>query len=272
MTLTPLARRTAVVTGAGRGIGRATALRLAVDGASLVLNDLDDGPIDELAAEIVADGGAATVLCGDTSDPRVARALVAEAYRRFGAIDILVNNAGRTRDRMFHRLTDDDLEQALDANLRTAWQTTHAVVAKLRPILKAELAATGSVSYQRKIVFTASVSALTGNLGQANYTVAKGGLIALTKTLAQELGPFGINVNAVAPGFIETRLTAPRDDESGIGIPDERRATIRAMIALGHFGRPEDVANVTAFLASSDSDYVSGVTLPVTGGQLGGMG
>ncbi len=173
---------------------------------------------------------------------------------------------------MFHQQSDDDLDVALDANLRTAWQTTQAALSVMRPAAKAEIAATGHVDHQRKIVFTSSVAALTGNPGQANYTVAKGGLIALVKTLALELGPVGINVNAVAPGFIETRLTAEKSEGSPLGIPAEIRTSLREMIPLGRFGQPDDVANVTAFLVSPDSDYVSGVTLPVTGGQFGGMG
>jgi 3-oxoacyl-[acyl-carrier protein] reductase len=116
------------------------------------------------------------------------------------------------------------------------------------------------------------VAALTGNLGQANYTAAKGALISLVRTLAQELGPFGINVNAVAPGFIETRLTAEKSGDSDVGIPADLRDGIRGMISLGRFGQPEDIAAATAFLVSPDSDYISGVTLPVTGGQFGGMG
>jgi 3-oxoacyl-[acyl-carrier protein] reductase len=173
---------------------------------------------------------------------------------------------------MFHNIADDDLDAVIDANLRTAWQTTQAALVHMRQAAKAEIEANGQVDHQRKIIFTSSVAALTGNPGQANYTAAKGALISLTKTLAQEVGPLGINVNAVAPGFIETRLTAAKAPGSDLGIPDKLRTSIRAMIALGRFGEPEDVANATAFLVSPDSDYISGVTLPVTGGQFGGMG
>jgi len=262
----------ALVTGAGRGIGRATALRLAADGAAVVVNDLDAEPLAALVDEVVSAGGSALAHVGDTSEPDKARGLVSLAIESFGTVDIVVNNAGTTRDRMFHRLTDSDLDAVLDANLRTAWQTTQAALSVMRPAAKQEVEKSGAVDHHRKIVFTASVAALTGNPGQANYTAAKGALIAITKTLAQELGPFGINVNAVAPGFIETRLTAAKSEAGGLGIPEEIRASIRGMIALGRFGEPEDVARVTAFLVSSDSDYVSGVTLPVTGGQFGGMG
>lgn len=260
----------AVITGAGRGIGRATALRLAAEGAFVVLGDLDPEPLAAVSAEL--SGTASATYAGDTADPDQATALIQTAVDAFGTVDILVNNAGTTRDRMFHRQDAADLEVALDANLRTAWNATQAALAVMRPAAKAELAASGAVDHQRKIVFTTSVAALTGNPGQANYTAAKGALIALVRTLAQELGPFGINVNAVAPGFIETRLTAEKGSGGEVGIPHDIRESIRGMISLGHFGQPEDIAAATAFLVSPDSDYVSGVTLPVTGGQFGGMG
>ena len=264
--------RVALVTGAGRGIGRATALRLARDGASLALNDVDAAPLAETAALVAEANGQAVTQVGSTASPEVAVGFVDAAVERFGQVDVVVNNAGTTRDRMFHRLDEADLEAVLDANLRTAWHTTQAAMPYLRDVAKAEIAAHGAPLHHRKVIFTASVAALTGNPGQASYTAAKGALVALTKTLAQELGPFGINVNAVAPGFVETRLTAAKSASDPLGIPEELRRSIRGMIALGRFGEPEDVANVHAFLASPDSDFVSGVTLPVTGGQFGGMG
>jgi 3-oxoacyl-[acyl-carrier protein] reductase len=265
-----LAGRVAVISGAGRGIGRATALRLAAEGALLVLGDVDPEPLQAVAAELPR--FTAATYTGNTVDPGQATALIQTAVDAYGTVDILVNNAGTTRDRMFHRQDAADLDAALDANLRTAWNATQAALAVMRPTAKAEVAASGAVDHQRKIVFTSSVAALTGNPGQANYTAAKGALIALVRTLAQELGPLGINVNAVAPGFIETRLTAEKGVDGEVGIPRDIRESIRGMISLGRFGQPEDIAAATAFLVSPDSDYVSGVTLPVTGGQFGGMG
>jgi 3-oxoacyl-[acyl-carrier protein] reductase len=265
-----LGGRVAVVTGAGRGIGRATAMRLAAEGASLVIGDLDADPLASLADELPAGRVASHV--GDTADPDQADALIQAAVDAFGTVDILVNNAGTTRDRMFHRQTRGDLDDILDANLRTSWNATQSALSVMRPAAKAELAADGHVDHSRKIVFTSSVAALTGGAGQANYTVAKGAVISLVKSLALELGPLGITVNAVAPGFIETRLTAVKTEGQDVGIPNDIRESIRGMISLGRFGRPEDIAAATAFLVSSDSDFISGVTLPVTGGQFGGMG
>jgi 3-oxoacyl-[acyl-carrier protein] reductase len=142
----------------------------------------------------------------------------------------------------------------------------------LRDAAKQEIDRHGRPAYHRKITFTASVAALTGNPGQFNYTAAKGALISATKTLAQELGPFGINVNAVAPGFVETRLTAAKQHDGELGIPEQMRKTAIGLIAIGRAGQPEDIANVHCFLASSEADFISGVTIPVTGGQFGGMG
>ncbi len=263
--------RVAIVTGAGRGIGAATARRLAAEGAAVVVNDIDASPAVETAQAIAAAGGRAAPVVANTVDFAEAERLVAAAVEEFGQLDIVVNNAGTTRDKMFHGLTDELFDLVVDANLRTAFHTTRAAMPYLRDVAKQEMAEHGAPRYQRKIVFTSSVAALMGNPGQFNYTAAKGGLIAVTKTLARELGPFGINVNAVAPGFVETRLTQAKAAGDDYGIPEQMRAMARAMISLGRLGVPEDIAAVTAFLCSADADFVSGVTIPVTGGQLGGM-
>jgi len=275
-----LDQRVAVVTGAGRGIGRATALRLAADGAAVVVNDLDADVAEQVAAEVVAAGGRALAVAADGARAEQARALVQAAVDGFGALDILVNNAGTTRDKMFHTMSEDALDVVLDANLRTTFSVTQAAMPYLREVAKAEIAEHGEPRHHRKIVNTASVVAFTGNPGQWNYTAAKGAIVSSTRTLARELGPFRVNVNAVAPGFVETRLTQAKDaagsgdpaDGVVYGIPEAQRRQSLAMISLGRFGRPEDIANVTAFLVSPDADFVSGVTVPVTGGQFGGMG
>jgi 3-oxoacyl-[acyl-carrier protein] reductase len=265
--------RIAIVTGGGRGIGRATALRLVSEGATVVVNDVDADPAHETVDLITAAGSKATASVGSTTDLGFAKELVQATVEAHGGLDILINNAGITRDKMFHNLDDETFDLVMDVNLRTAFHATLAAVGYMRPKAKEELAANGGRPlYHRKIVFTSSVAALTGNPGQFNYTAAKGAVIATTKTLARELGPFGINVNAVAPGFVDTRLTAPKTEGAELGVPEQMRQLAIGMIAVGRAGQPEDIANVHAFLASPDSDFVSGVTIPVTGGQFGGMG
>jgi len=268
--------RVAIVTGSGRGIGRATALRLARDGAAVVVNDLDSDVAEKVAAEIREIGGRALAAVGNCAHRREADHVAHAALHEFGVIDILVNNAGTTRDKIFHRMDEESLDVVMNANLRTTFNMTQAVIGHMRDAAKAEIGRHGAPAYHRKIVNTSSVVAFTGNPGQWNYTAAKGAVMSVTKTLARELGPFRINVNAVAPGFVETRLTAAHGSEShvdsGLGIPEAARQAVKSMIGLGYLGQPEDIANVTAFLVSPDSDYVSGVTIPVTGGQYGGMG
>ncbi|HEX2024813.1 MAG TPA: glucose 1-dehydrogenase [Actinomycetota bacterium] len=261
--------RVAVVTGAGRGIGRATAVRLAREGASVVVNDVDADPAEETASLVKEAGGEALVSTDDTVDLEAARRLMKAAVERFGKIDILVNNAGITRDKTFHNLDDQLWDFVLNVNLKTAFHATLAAMPHLREVAKREIAEQGQPRYHRKINLTTSVAALIGNSGQANYTAAKGAIVALTKTLARELGPFRINVNAVAPGFIETRLTAAKQEGEDLGIPDQVRQMALMLIALGRYGQPEDVANAHLFLASEEADFISGVVLPVSGGQLG---
>jgi 3-oxoacyl-[acyl-carrier protein] reductase len=264
-----LESRVAIVTGAGRGIGAATARLLASEGASVVVNDIDSGPAAGVVAEIAAAGGSALLSDDNPVETAGAQALVARATDGFGKLDILINNAGITRDKMFHTMDEDVFNFVLDVNLRTAYNATRAAVGHMRAAAKAEMAQ-GAPAYHRKITFTSSTAGLAGNAGQSNYATAKMGLIGLTRTLCVELGPFHINVNAVAPGFIETRLTAAkeRSEDPDLGIPEGIRNLAMMMIPLGYAGRPEDVAKAHLFLASSDSDYVTGQTLVVGGGLL----
>ncbi|MGZ4142936.1 MAG: SDR family NAD(P)-dependent oxidoreductase [Actinomycetota bacterium] len=263
--------RVAIVTGSGRGIGRATALRLAEEGARVVVNDLDAEPAQETAAEIEKNGGRAISVAANILELDEARRVIDATIGEFGKLDILINNAGTTRDKTFHNMGPDIFEFGVKVNLFTAYNMTYAAMPYMREVAKKEKTEQGQPAYNRKIVFTSSVAAITGNPGQANYTAAKGGLIALTKTLARELGPFWINVNAVAPGFVETRLTQAKKEGEDLGIPEQMRQMALMLISLGRYAQPEDIANVHLFLASPDSDYVSGVTIPVTGGQMGGM-
>ena len=261
--------KVAVITGAGRGIGRATAVRFAQEGAAVVVNDVDPEPAEETASLVKEAGGEALVSADNTVELEQARSMMSEAAERFGKIDILVNNAGITRDKTFHNLDDQLWDFVLDTNLRTAFHSSLAAMPFMRDAAKREMGEQGQPAYHRKINFTTSVAALVGNAGQANYTAAKGAIVALTKTLARELGPFRINVNAVAPGFIETRLTQAKQEGEDIGVPDQIRQMALMLIALGRYGQPEDVANAHLYLASEDADFVSGVVLPVSGGQLG---
>jgi 3-oxoacyl-[acyl-carrier protein] reductase len=264
-----LESKVAVVTGAGRGIGRATALRFAQEGAAVLVNDVDPDPAEETAHLIKEAGGLAAVSTDDTVDLDEARQMMERAAGEFGKIDIVVNNAGITRDRTFHNLDDDAWNFVLDVNLKTAFHASLAAMPYLRDPAKKEKQEQGQPAYHRKITFTTSTAFLTGNAGQANYTAAKGAIVGLTRTLARELGGFHINVNAVAPGFIETRLTKAKQEGEDLGIPEQVRQMALMMIGLGSYGQPEDVAAAHLFLASSEADYISGAVLPVAGALLG---
>jgi 3-oxoacyl-[acyl-carrier protein] reductase len=261
--------KVAVITGAGRGIGRATAVLFGQEGAAVVVNDLDAEPAEETAQAVKEAGGEVMISTENTVDLNDAQRMMDAAAGQFGKIDILVNNAGITRDKTFHNMDDDVWNFVLDINLKTAFHSTLAAMKYMREAAKQEKQEQGAPAYHRKVTFTTSTAALTGNPGQANYTTAKGGLISLTRTLARELGPFHINVNAVAPGFIETRLTASKQEGQDIGVPEANRQMALMIIGLGYYGQPEDVAKVHLFLASEDADYVSGAVVPVAGAMLG---
>jgi len=261
--------KVAVITGSGRGIGSATAKLFAQQGAAVVVNDVDPEPAEETAQTIKDAGGEVLVSTDNTVNMEEARRMMDAAANQFGKIDILVNNAGITRDKTFHNMDDEIWNFVLDINLKTAFHSTVAAMPYLREVAKKEKQEQGQPAYHRKVTFTTSTAALVGNAGQANYTAAKGAIISLTKTLARELGPFHINVNAVAPGFIETRLTASKDRGGDLGVPEANRQMALLVIGLGYYGQPEDVARVHLFLASPDADYVSGVIVPVSGAMLG---
>ncbi|MGH2555222.1 MAG: SDR family NAD(P)-dependent oxidoreductase [Actinomycetota bacterium] len=261
--------KVAVITGAGRGIGRATAARFAQEGAAVVVNDVDPDPAEETAQMAKEAGAQALISTENTVNLDEARQMMERAAGQFGKIDIVVNNAGITRDKTFHNMDDEIWDFVLDINLKTAFHTSLAAMPYLREPAKTEKQQQGQPAYHRKITFTTSTAFLTGNAGQANYTAAKGGIVGLTRSLARELGPFHINVNAVAPGFIETRLTQAKQEGEGLGIPEQVRQMALMMISLGYYGQPEDVANAHLFLASPEADYISGAVLPVAGALVG---
>lgn len=244
--------RVAFLTGAGRGIGAATAAKLASEGAAVVVSDMDTGPAEETANDIRSRGGRALALSVDVTNRQGVEDAMARAAQEFGRLDILVACAGITRDNLVFRMTDEDWDGVINTHLKGSF-----------------LAARAAQKYmveQRygKIVLTSSTSAL-GNRGQANYSTAKAGLQGLAKTLAIELGRYGINVNAVAPGFIETRMTQQTAERLGADWEQFKKESA-ARIPLQRTGKPEDVANVIAFLVSEESSYVSGQVIYIAGG------
>jgi len=268
--------RVAIVTGSGRGIGQQIALRLARDGASVVVNDLDEGPAQETVALIESLGARAAACNGDVTAADFGERIVKTAIDRFGACHILVNNAGYTWDNVIQKMSDEQWYAILDVHLTAPFRILRAFVNYLKPVAEAEHKAGRRVV--RKVVNISSVSGVNGNPGQANYASAKAGIMGLTKALAKEWGRYAVTVNAVAFGLIQTRLTQPlQAGESGtidvqgrtvkVGIQGERLAALTHMIPLGRGGTPEEAAGAVYLFCSPDSDYVSGQTLVVNGGM-----
>jgi 3-oxoacyl-[acyl-carrier protein] reductase len=242
-----LTGRTAVVTGSTRGIGRAIVASLAGAGAKVAVVGRDRAKAEAAAAELGV-GDAARGFACDVSDPASVTALVGDAEKAFGAVDILVNNAGITKDNLLMRLTDDDFDAVVDANLRGAFVATRAAV---RGMMKRRWG---------RIVNITSVVGITGNKGQANYAASKAGLIGLTKSVAKEYASRNVLCNAVAPGFIETDMTA--------AMTPEARAALGGQIPLERLGKPEDVAAAVTFLSSDQAAYITGQVLVVDGGMV----
>jgi 3-oxoacyl-[acyl-carrier protein] reductase len=262
--------RVAVVTGAGRGIGRAIATLFAEHGARLVVNDIERDVAAEAAAacEAQAGRGCASASVGSVAEAGYAESLMKHAVDSFGQLDILVNNAGLTRDAMAHKMSDADWRTVIDVNLGGTFNCVRAASPYLRDAAKAELEQHGEVRYHRKVVNFFSTAAIHGNVGQLNYAAAKMGNVGLTRSLAREWARYRINVNCVAPGFTDTRLTQPKEDGDGsLGIPRAQREAFVKQLPFGRPASPLDVARVVLFFASPLSDWVTGQQLNVSGGQ-----
>ena len=244
-----LAKKTALVTGASRGIGRATALELAKAGAKVALNFAGNrAAAEEVAALIEAAGGEALLVQADVGDPAAVDTMIKAVVARFGKIDILVNNAGITRDNLIMRMKEEEWDAVIHTNLKGIFNCTKAVT---RLMMKQKYG---------RIVNMTSVVGVMGNAGQSNYAAAKAGVIGFTKSMAKELASRNITVNAVAPGYISTDMTA--------NLPEQAKSELQSQIPLQRLGNPEDVAAAVLFLVSPGADYITGQTLHVDGGMV----
>jgi 3-oxoacyl-[acyl-carrier protein] reductase len=267
--------KVALVTGSGRGIGRQIALKLAGEGARVVVNDLDDGPGAETVAEITAAGGTAIACNGDVTAEGFAERFVQAGIDGFGGLDIIVNNAGYTWDNVIQKMSDEQWMAILNVHLTAPFRIMRAASRFIREAARQE-ASEGREVF-RKVVNVSSTSGVYGNAGQANYSTAKAGIMGLTKAMAKEWGRYKVNVNAVAFGLIMTRLTeAPAHGgatidiagrEIAVGVRPEVLKNAETMIPLGRGGRPEEAAGSVYLLCIPESDYISGQILEVTGGR-----
>ena len=243
-----LSNRVAIITGSGRGIGRAIALKLAEVGATIVVNDIGEAA-EDVAKEIRATNRQSLAILADVSSSTDVTRLIEETVAAYGKVDILVNNAGITRDQLVLRMSDEDWDKVLAVNLRSVFLCTRAA---LRHMIKQRWG---------RIISIASITGVVGNKGQANYASAKAGIIGFTRTVAKEAGSRSITANAIAPGFIDTEMTQ--------GLAEEWKQELKSNIPLGCLGSPRDVAEAVAFLASEEARYITGHVLNVDGGMAG---
>lgn len=265
--------KVAVVTGSGRGIGRALALQLAQMGASVVVNDLDAEPANEVVETISRSGGRAVACSGSVTADGFAKRFLDTAIESFGDLHIIVNNAGYTWDSVIQKMTDEQFDTMIDVHLRAPWRILREASEIFR--LRSKKEAEAGQEIIRKVVNISSLTGTRGNAGQSNYAAAKAGVIGLTRTLAKEWGRYKVAVNAVAFGLIETRLTVATDQrqfitvdghEVPVGIPAQSVEAVKLAIPMGRAGRPEEAAGAVLLLCLPESDYVSGQYLEVTGG------
>jgi 3-oxoacyl-[acyl-carrier protein] reductase len=254
-----LSNKACIVTGAGRGIGRAIALSFAAEGASVVVNDADGAAADAVVKEVTESGGNAVAEASPIGTMEAAENVLKVALEAFGTLDVLVNNAGILRDRMTHTMSEEEFDDVIRVHLKGTWACGRAAIRYWRPLAKEE---TGSdAERHRKIINVTSASGLIGSMGQSNYSAAKMGIVGLTKTWAKELGSLRINVNAVAPAAL-TAMTEPLLEDPKAA---ERRL---ARFALGRYGAPEETAPAFVFFASDESNYVTGQVLCIDGGLV----
>lgn len=243
-----LKNKIALITGAGRGIGRAIAIALAKEGAEVVINyNGSEERAKEVKQTIEENGGKASIYKCNVSDFTACEAMIKDIVKEYGHLDILVNNAGITKDGLIMKMKEEDFDSVLNVNLKGTFNTIRH---SARQMLKQR---------RGKIINISSVSGILGNVGQANYAASKAGVIGLTKTMARELGSRGITVNAIAPGFVDTEMTEV--------LSEEIRENACKQIILGRFGKPEDIANTAVFLASDKADYITGQVISVDGGM-----
>jgi 3-oxoacyl-[acyl-carrier protein] reductase len=270
-----LAKKSALITGAGRGIGRAIAQILAASGAHILLADIDESALEETRSSLaLSDGGRVATFVGDLTSPRVPDDLVKMLVREFGSIDIIVNNAGYTWDNVIQKTTDEQFQAMLDIHVVAPFRILRAAAPWIRENAKAEMEAGAPVI--RKVVNVTSISGLDGNPGQAGYSSGKAAVVGLTKTLAKEWGRYNVTVNAVGFGLIDTRLTRPMEDAATsiaigerqlrVGMQEQVRDQAARAIPLGRIGGPEDAAKAVFFFCSPLSDYVTGEVLVCGGG------
>jgi 3-oxoacyl-[acyl-carrier protein] reductase len=269
--------KVALITGAGRGIGRATALKLSGEGARVVVNDLDPGPANEVISEIQSRGGEAIACVGSVTEPDFPERFIATAIERYDGLDIIVNNAGYTWDGVIQKTTDEQWYAILDCHLTAPFRILRAA----QPVIRRFVAADAEAGRRliRKVVNVSSISGLFGHAGQINYSAAKAGIVGMTMTLAKEWGRLNTTVNCVAFGFIETRLTSTGVDEGltadidgrqiRLGVNRQLMQAIEKTIPLGRSGTPEEAAGAIYLLCTPESDYVSGQTLMCSGGVTG---
>lgn len=239
-------KRVALVTGASRGIGRAIATRLASDGRHVVLASRSAGPLNELAEEISGEGGAASVATVDVSDGAAVASMVEKVASEHGRLDVLVNNAGITRDNLSLRMSDEEFDEVINVNLRAVFFACRAAA---RPMMRGRFG---------RIVNIGSTSGLVGNSGQANYAAAKSGVIGMTKSFARELGGKGITANVVAPGFVQTDMTA--------NLGEAVLKQVKESVVVGRLGEPEDIASAVSYVSSDGAGYLTGQVIAVDGG------